>query len=98
MTKVIFSIILLFQSTAFGINYFWCKEQVNCVRAYGGCGRHLSVHRRYKELYEAKARKSDTVAYCLPPSNKDKVRSSEGIVKCLKGDCRLLMPPKPKVE
>lgn len=77
------------------INYYWCEKDSDCVKAYGGCGRYLSVHRRYKELYEAKAHKSDKVASCLPPTEKDKIRKHEGVVTCYKGGCRLLMPDTP---
>ena len=79
-------------SPSFGINYFRCQETKQCVKAYGGCGRYLSVHRRYKELYEAKAHLADKTANCLPPTEKDRVRKHEGEVKCLKDSCRLLMP------
>lgn len=74
------------------INYFRCQETKQCVKAYGGCGRYLSVHQRYKELYEAKAHKSDRVANCLPPSDRDKLIKFEGQPQCLKDQCRLLIP------
>ena len=79
---------------AFAINYFRCETTQDCVKAYGGCGRYLSVHRRYKELYEAKAHGADKVANCWPPTEKDKLRKFEGEVLCQKQSCRLLLPKK----
>ena len=91
--KMIFVFIsLLMCSPSFGINYFRCEKTQDCAKAYGGCGRYLSVHKRYKELYEAKAHKADRVANCLPPSKKDKDRKYDGEVSCLKQSCRLLIP------
>ena len=89
---VLFIIVLFSFSTAFALNYYRCEKDEDCARAYGGCGRYLSVHKRYKELYEAKARKSDTTAFCLPPSEVDKARNQNGKVQCLKQECRLLLP------
>lgn len=84
--------VFLVGSSSYGINYFRCERDADCVKAYGGCGRYLSVHKRYKELYEAKAHKADKVANCLPPSARDKKRKFEGEISCLKQSCRLLLP------
>lgn len=94
MKMLIFLAVFIVGFQAQAINYFWCEKNHDCVKAYGGCGRYLSVHKRYKELYEAKAHKSDKVANCLPPSKKDKIRKHEGVVQCRKMSCRLLLPPK----
>jgi hypothetical protein len=90
-----FLLIMMFVFPAwpsYAINYFRCDQTSDCIKAYGGCGRYLSVHRRYKELYEAKAHNSDKVASCLPPTEKDKIRKHQGQVVCHQQSCRLLMP------
>ncbi len=76
----------------YGINYFWCESDQNCVKAYGGCGRYFSVHQRYKELYEAKAHKADRVASCLAPQAIDKKLKHYGIPQCRKKRCLLTLP------
>ena len=96
MKLLLVIIIFLTSFQAFSINYFRCEKTEDCAKAYGGCGRYLSVHKRYKELYEAKAHKADKVANCLPPSAKDKKRKFEGEISCLKQSCRLLLPTKAK--
>ena len=82
----------LFCQQSLAINYFRCEKTSDCVKAYGGCGRYLCVHKRYKELYEAKAHKSDKTSFCLPPGKEDRKRKHEGVVKCLNKRCRLLLP------
>lgn len=96
MTKYILISLIFFLEVqpVFAINYFRCEETADCVKAYGGCGRYLSVHRRYKELYEAKAHGADRVANCLPPTEKDKLRKFHGELLCQKQSCRLLLPKK----
>ena len=91
--KIFFSLFIsFFCYSAMAINYFRCEKTSDCVKAYGGCGAYLAVHKRYKELYEAKAHKSDKVANCLPPTAKDKLRKHQGLVICRKKSCRLLLP------
>lgn len=89
---MVWIISLLISSQAFALNYFRCQQTSQCVKAYGGCGRYLSVHQRYKELYEAKAHLGDRVANCLPPTEKDKIRKFDGQPQCLKDECRLIIP------
>ena len=102
MKKYFFSLImpLLFVETTFAVNFFRCEKTEECVMAYTGCGRYLSVHRRYKELYEAKARKGDTTSFCIAPAEKDKELRLKGVAECrvtvgkkkkLK-NCRLYIP------
>lgn len=88
---LIFVFTLSFNS-AEAINYYRCETTEDCAKAYGGCGRYLAVHKRYKELYEAKAHKADRVANCLAPTAKDRLRKHQGHLSCLKNSCRLLLP------
>ncbi len=98
-TRLFISAYLLLQvQPVLAINYFRCETTQDCVKAYGGCGRYLSVHRRYKELYEAKAHGADKVANCLPPTEKDKLRKFHGELLCQKQSCRLLLPNKITTE
>ncbi len=98
MTRIIYILLCLtfLPSTAFGINYFWCEKDENCVKAYGGCGRYFSVHRRYKELYEAKAHKGDKTSNCIAPQAIDKKMQREGVPKCRKKRCLLTLPKNKK--
>ena len=73
------------------INYFRCDTTKDCVKAYGGCGRYFSVHKRYKELYEAKAHKGDRVASCLKPTEMDQKYKFEGHPFCKKNRCLLVL-------
>ncbi len=83
---------------AWGINYFRCDTTKNCAKVYGGCGRYDSVHRRYKELYEAKAREGDKVSNCLAPTERDKRIKHQGIPVCKNQRCGLKLPPKESTE
>lgn len=92
MLKILFfTFLITIAQNALAINYFRCEKTEDCAKTYGGCGRYLSVHKRYNELYEAKARKSDTTSFCMPPSDKDKERNEKGVVECLKQECRLIL-------
>ncbi len=85
-------LVLLLSFQAQGINYFRCDRSEDCVKAYGGCGRYFSVHRRYKELYEAKAHKGDRVASCLASTPLDKRYKFEGTPSCRQQKCLLVLP------
>lgn len=87
--------ISLIVSQGFAINYFRCDRTEDCGKVYGGCGRYYSVHRRYVELYEAKARKGDTVSFCKPPTELDQKYKLEGRPVCVKNKCRLTLKKKP---
>lgn len=78
-------------SQASAINYFRCDTTNDCTKAYGGCGRYFSVHKRYKELYEAKAHKGDRVAYCLKPRPIDDKYKMDGKPFCKKNRCLLTL-------
>ncbi|MCJ8276492.1 MAG: hypothetical protein MJK18_06605 [Bdellovibrionales bacterium] len=93
LTSFFFILVASFQPS-WGINYFRCETTDNCAKAYVGCGRYGSVHKRYKELYEAKARKTDTTAFCLAPTDRDKKMRSEGVALCKKSECRLVLEKK----
>ncbi|MCB0378257.1 MAG: hypothetical protein KDD33_07170 [Bdellovibrionales bacterium] len=79
-------------SQAWAINYFRCDKDSDCAKTYGGCGRYEAVHKRYKELYEAKARKSDTIAFCHKPKEKDYELAEKGVALCKKNRCHLILP------
>ncbi len=85
------SLALFLALPAQAINYFRCDQTQDCIKAYGGCGRYLSVHRRYKELYEAKAHKGDQVAFCLKPEEIDKKYKMQGQPLCQKNRCLLVL-------
>ena len=89
---ILIYVVTFFASPVFGINYFWCEKADDCVKAYGGCGRYFSVHRRYKELYEAKAHKGDRVSNCLAPTEIDKKYKFDGAPSCKKRKCLLVLP------
>lgn len=75
-------IVSVLSQQTFAINFFRCKTTSDCTMAYTGCGRYLSVHKRYKELYEAKARKGDTSTFCIAPTQEDKELRARGEVEC----------------
>jgi hypothetical protein len=77
--------------SALAINYFRCDTSQDCAKAYGGCGRYFSVHRRYKELYEAKAHKGDRTSFCLPPKDIDNEYKYQGVPSCRKNRCLLTL-------
>ena len=88
MTKILF-LLLFIPSQSFAINYFRCDKTDDCSKAYGGCGRYYSVHKRYKELYEAKAKEGDKVANCLAPTELDEKMRVEANPICKKNRCYL---------
>lgn len=94
MVKVFLFVVafLLSSSEAVAINFFRCETNEDCAKVYIGCGRYGSVHKRYKELYEAKARKGDTVSFCRAPEQKDKELREKGVFECKKKACRLYLP------
>ena len=94
MNWIISIFLITFSQQVLAINYYWCEKSENCVKAYGGCGRYYSVHRRYKELYEAKAHKGDRTVNCLAPTKADKKYKHEGQPFCVKKACRLRLPEK----
>lgn len=86
----LFAALIIFStSTGLAINYFRCDQSKDCTKAYGGCGRHFAVHRRYKELYEAKAHKSDKTVFCLKPTEIDVKVATEGQPICRNNHCFL---------
>lgn len=89
---------LLISFSAHGINYYRCDKTEDCAKAYGGCGRYFSVHRRYKELYEAKAHKGDKTVNCLAPTEMDKKYKFDGQPLCKKNKCLLVLPKKEEAK
>ncbi len=98
MKSILVFLVFFMSSNSLAINYFRCDKTNDCAKAYGGCGRYFSVHKRYKELYEAKAHKGDRVANCLAPTKMDKKYKFEGAPVCNKNRCRLELPKKKKEE
>lgn len=87
-----FLVAYIFISPVFGINYFRCENSQDCVKAYGGCGRYLSVHRRYRDLYQAKAKEGDKVSACRKPEPKDELKKMKGEPYCIQNHCQLIVP------
>ncbi len=87
--NLIFILSLIVNTPSYSLNYFRCEETSDCVKAYGGCGRYLSLHKRYKELYEAKAHKGDTKSFCSPLSEKNKQLKLLGVPTCKNQKCFL---------
>lgn len=88
------TLILLASNPVWAINYYRCDQASDCTKAYGGCGRYFSVHKRYKELYEAKAHKGDRVSFCKAPTENDNLYKYQGRSVCRKQRCLLSLPKK----
>lgn len=94
MIRILVILIFFTAIPAEAINYFRCDKTSDCVKAYGGCGRYFSVHKRYKELYEAKAHKGDRVANCKKPTELDQKIKFEGAALCSRNKCLLSLKKK----
>ena len=86
------SLLFLSSMNLNALNYFRCEKNSDCAKAYSGCGRYLSVHKRYRELYAAKAHEGDKVSHCLAPTKRDKEYKHKAFSRCVRKNCVLVLP------